>query len=65
MQKPKILNLFLINISMLFSILNMHTNCLKNSKFSLEKKEILTPNNLEEIYQTNVQKEVVSEIISK
>jgi len=61
MHKHKILNLFLINIVLFFSILNKHTNCLKNSKFSLQKKEILTPNNLEEIYQTNVQKEVVSE----
>jgi hypothetical protein len=44
---------------------NNYSLCYKNlySKFSTSKKEILLPNNLEEIYQTNIQKEFVSKII--
>jgi hypothetical protein len=40
---------------LIFAILAI-SNCLKN----LGKKEILTPNNLDQVYQTNMQKEMIA-----
>jgi hypothetical protein len=63
MQKQKYLVLFFKTIFLIITIFNIFCNCVSNSKLSLKKKEILIPNNLDEIYQTNIQKEFVRKII--